>query len=530
MLNVVAYRSEEKDGQTLITNSNGESISSNNIDELLAFVNLQYQATLKVCWNLDSFISLILRHLSVDKLKELASPTHTTSDGKLFYIPSVLVVVVIGDQKSFFYHLAQYFDESPELTDLQEVKQKAQDILNTLHRMNQYPAKLTSPVSIYESCVMNHLDLPSIRDLPKDGSVDEIIPYSEATIGRSWVEAFKIGHWNADEIYSTDLQSAYPYEASKLGHYRYAKIFQSDKIHEDADYGFMTGRVTIYDDAKVSPIMFKTLEGDTINPIGSWDKEGDDKPYVLTLDEYKWLKRWHVGEFKIYNGYFVKFWSEIQPYYKPMNKLFQQRSISPLAKTLAKRQAAGATGKIIQKTTDEHGKEKVGRIYDPISAGIIRTRTRLQVAEYIYQNSLQDYLIHVGTDGIQSEKLVPIKQETKMGSWKLNEPTPTLVLSSGLVYFGNKHPKGLTYDTIKELIQKKPKTNYYQTSVNRRQTLNDAITLNDLSHIGEIKSFPSILDLTALKIETDRVFANYPKNGYDLLTNKYESTPIKIHK
>jgi hypothetical protein len=150
------------------------------------------------------------------------------------------------------------------------------------------------------------------------------------------------------------------------------------------------------------------------------------------------------------------------------------------------------------------------------------------VAEYIYQNSLQDYLIHVGTDGIQSEKLAPIKQETKMGSWKLNEPTPTLVLSSGLVYFGNKHPKGLTYDTIKELIQKKPKTNYYQTSVSRRQTLNDAIALNDLSHIGEIKSFPSTLDLTALKTETDRVFTSYPKCGKDLLEHKYSSEPIKV--
>jgi len=321
--------------------------------------------------------------------------------------------------------------------------------------------------------------------------------------------------------------SAYPSVASTLYHYRYSKITQSDKIPDDTDWGIMIGKVTVYDDTKVSPIMYRTEDGATINPNGTWDKEGNGEDYVLTLDEYKWLRKWNRGEFKPYNGYFIKYWSKIQPLYVPMQRLFNQRGISPLAKMLAKRQAAGVSGKIIQHTDDG----KVGRWYNPIwGGGMIRTLTRLNVADFIYENNLQDYIVHIGTDGILSEKNVAIPKVTKMGAWKLNEQEPAIVVSSGNVYFGNKKPHGLTYSDIIELIGYNPKSSYYHKPTEHRQTLGESLKLDDFEHLGDMKEWQSSLDLTSLKLETDRIFPNFPKTGKDLLENKYNSHPIFIER
>jgi hypothetical protein len=518
-INLIAYKSETIEDEVKIENSEGESISSNNLDELINFLCKDYGFSLKTFWNLDTGIAPLLSKIPISELKQLASPSRSSE--RFFYIPHVLFAIRFDETKSYFYHLEQYYDGEPEETDVQVIKQKALDLIETLKKMNQYATKLTSPVAIYESCVMKHFNLPTILNIPKE--FEEIIEYSEATIGRSWVEAFKVGHWNADEIYSLDIQSAYPAIASNLQDFRYSKMFQSDKIPErdKADWGFMVGEVEIYENQKASPIMYRTKEDMTINPIGKWDKEGIDKPYVLTLDEARWLQKRNAGSFKSYNGYFIKFWSEIRPLAVPMQRLFDQRQISSLAKMLCKREAAGVSGKIIQK--NELG--EVGKWYNPIWGSIIRTRTRLQCADLIYDNDLFDPLIHVGTDGILSEKDVPIRNETKMGSWKKNEPTPAFVLSSGRVYTGDKKPQGLTYDIIKRLIEDKPNSSYYSVNIKRRQTLSDCLSSDELSNIGKMKDFPLSLDLALLRLETDRNFKDFPKNGKELLEQKFSSTP-----
>jgi hypothetical protein len=535
MLKIIAYHSEFIDGKTLITNSEGQSVFSDNFNELISFISERYAFDIKVAWDLDVMVSMIIRYLPTYKLLELAGVKHETSG--LFYIPHILFMINSNEQKSFFYHLAQYYPELPEVTDVMEIKQKAQDILDALKKMKQYPAKLTSPASIYESTTMRHFVLPNINDLPQDGSMDEIVTYAETTIGRSWVEAFKIGHWKVNEIYSLDLSSAYPFQASKLYNYRYSKIKQSDKIPNDINpdsWGWMIGRITINDDVLVSPIMYKQPDGMTINPIGSWDKEGtDNHPYVLTLDEYNWIKKWNIGKFEIYNGYFVNFFSKVQPYALPMQRLFEQRSISLLCKMLAKRQAASATGKIIQQTAEydeatDTAIQKPTKYYDPLSASIIRTRTRLQVSEFIYKHSLQPHIAHVGTDGIQSEKIIDIPKLNQMGAWKLNNPTDTLIVSSGRVYFGDKHPFGLDHDMIIDMINNKPRSSYYENKISRRITLADCVDSQDFSHIGELQEYPSTLDLTILKLDNDRTFPKFPKTGKDLLSTKYNSVPLEV--
>ena len=112
------------------------------------------------------------------------------------------------------------------------------------------------------------------------------------------------------------------------------------------------------------------------------------------------------------------------------------------------------------------------------------------------------------------------------GNWKLTVVSSALVISSGLIFLGNKKPKGLYIQDILEMINEHPQSKYYCKVIPRRVTLGEAIKNGQLDKLGEIKDTYSSVDFSLLNPE--REFKKLPKTGGQLLNNKYESKPKKV--
>lgn len=254
-LKLVAYTSDvTPDGRVILTNSEEDSVISDNPYELLAFLGENFSddqyREMKVAFDLDTFIAPILKRLGVDVCRELAGASHSCDN--IFYIPSKVLVISTNGHKSYVYHIAQYFEDEPDPHDPLEIHAKASILLDAFRSMGLEPYKLTSPVAVYEAEVLNHMSIPTILDLPESRilgqDVDELINWAEQCVGKLWIENFAVGRWNADEIWSYDIQASFPSIAAQLPSIKYAKLAKSHFFAPDADWGFLKGEVTINPD------------------------------------------------------------------------------------------------------------------------------------------------------------------------------------------------------------------------------------------------------------------------------------------
>jgi hypothetical protein len=146
----------------------------------------------------------------------------------------------------------------------------------------------------------------------------------------------------------------------------------------------------------------------------------------------------------------------------------------------------------------------LGEFYNPISAAITRSRCRLAVGDFIWNNTLQNNLIAVQVDGILADRKVDINGNNNIGSWRLEETTPALVLGKGEIWKPTKKPLNLSMDKVVEAMKTHPQRDYYK--------FNDG----------------NFIDLTVMDGETDRIYDHFPKNGRQALNRTSDSKPIKV--
>jgi hypothetical protein len=284
------------------------------------------------------------------------------------------------------YHLSQYFPDCPEPKTLQELQDYANQLMQALDKMGMFSNKLSSPVAIYEDCVLRYLTLPTIvsSKIPKQAA-----EFAWRCSGKLWIEAFSLG-WHK-EVWDYDLQSAFPNIAKDLLDTTNANWIKDDKIHIDANYGFCKGIVTIQKNIKVSPIIYEDEQGNLSTPIGIWNT-------YLTLAEILFIEKWKLGTFEIHEGH----WCYCQPYAsKPLlniaNRLLAyKQSDNKIIQLLAKRMSVvGLYGKF----GEEH-KDSFGKFFNPCWFSYISTLCRLSVADFIYRHNIEDSVLHISVDGI----------------------------------------------------------------------------------------------------------------------------------
>ena len=377
MIKIVAYTTEVIGNEILIQDSEGESVQSSDVNTLISFLHEPFPdyLAIKIFWDLDTSLAPILRKLGISACRKLASASHTYEN--LFYIPSKLFRIEGNGKLSFFYHLAQYYIDEPEPNNVDTIAGMAQNVIDGFRSMGLNPKKLTSPVAIYESEVMSHLKIPTIMNIP--GEHENLIEYSENCLGfpdrlHFWIQAYQVGHWREGDIFEYDLRAAYPFQAMQLPSLQYAKYAKArttkfqysmnyDKLGGEPDWGFMKGIATIDDSVKVSPIFNE--EGKQVT--GKF-------PAYITWQEYKWIKKWGIGDFKIDDGYFLKFTSYIYPMEIPLKRLFNQRGFGTITDMLSKRiSTAVGFGKFLEK----HEDGMVGNYYNPPYACMVVSQNNL---------------------------------------------------------------------------------------------------------------------------------------------------------
>jgi len=200
-MRIIAYQTQVNNSKVQLLESTGEATIFTN-DFFLLFGTLlePYERTIRVTWELDATVAPLLKLLGEERCGRLhrthkcrLSPTES-----IFYVPgkvfSVDGVIVVDSKyykaKSSLYDLAQYYPELDEPEDLIEVQQLGEKLMYELKKMGLQPSKLTSPVAIYEECVMRRLDLPTVVDMPKEAA-----EMAYRCSGKLWIEAHQIGYW-----------------------------------------------------------------------------------------------------------------------------------------------------------------------------------------------------------------------------------------------------------------------------------------------------------------------------------------------
>lgn len=552
MILTIAYSIKEVDGEVVITNSQGESISTSSAINLLRFLAKNYtkdgQEALnrKMFWDLDGCISIVMKKLGMRVCSELVKEpdcealwTYEGKEAKLLDIKSKgkemiesmfslyyhrgtsLGLQVHGYRKSYFYNLVQFFETDEEITDCQQILKKAKELVDAFFSMGLNPLKMSSPIAVYQSNVLEHINFPTLADLPSSLSekdCDLLTGWSEQIMHREWTTALAVGMWKEGESFEYDLTSAYGFFFSELYNYKYATFWHSDKPVKEAQWGVMKGRVTIKPDVKCSPICYKKENGQTINPAGcSWED-------VITLPEARWMYRRNIGVFELYDGIFWKQNAPVQPFKVQMQRIFGQREKGGLVKKLAKRIGASAWAKCIQKSSNGGG----NKFYSPVLALQVKTNCRLAVANFIYDNNLQDSVLHIGTDGVRASKHIPIPESIAMGSWKGNKSDACISLSPGVIYTSEHKPGGLYLEDIVKMIWEHPNETYYATKKTRHLTLGEAVEMGNLDKVGDLMEFQTSIDLIDARLRQDMEFPDFPTCGKDLVEKKYYGKTVKI--
>jgi hypothetical protein len=528
-MRIVAYKISNTENGVCIEESTGETITSKNIFELLDFICEPFQTKdeiedegvkiLKVCWDLNASVAPLLSLLGRENC-ELLQKKHKIKlkEYQLFYIPDKIFCARFIPPQSRngeliqldckLYDISQYYTEKEEPQTINDLLQLGKDLLKTLQKMYLKTTKLTSPVAIYEDAVLSKMNLPKIWDLPKP-----VAEYANECSRRLWIETYQIGFFK--DAVSLDIVSSFPSAARDLIDIRQCEWIRSPKWQPKACYGYCRGKITIYDNVKVSPIMYRNKQGELLTPTGQWVT-------YLTKEEIEFINKWGIGEFEIYDAWWAIPTVEKlrQPLKLVLDNLLVYKSLGGLQSTIAKRISTGNFyGKFGQELDDE-----VGDYWNPVWFAEISTQIRLKVAEFIYENNIQDNIIHIGVDGIILDTIIPA-QGNAVGQWKLAGISDCLSISSGLVYMDDKKPKGLSLQDILSLIEEHPQKNIYTKTFKKVVTLGDALN-SKFEDLGKIRDTFSTINL--ITMQHDRVFNDLPLTGGQLMKNIYKSIPQHI--
>ena len=200
-MRIIAYKTLVNNSKVQLLESTGEATKfTDDFYELLYFILEPYERTIRITWELDATVAPILKLLGEQRCSRLHR-THkcrlSPAEG-IFYVPdkvfSIDGIIRVDNlnykTKSSLYDLAQYYPELDEPEDLIEVQQLGEKLMYELKKMGLQPSKLTSPVAIYEECVMRRLDLPTVVDMPKEAA-----EFAYRCSGKLWIEAHQIGYW-----------------------------------------------------------------------------------------------------------------------------------------------------------------------------------------------------------------------------------------------------------------------------------------------------------------------------------------------
>lgn len=401
-MKIIAIKTAATENGIAITRSDIGICFSDDLEELLDFIRKDTDDSLLLAWNLDETVAPILRKLGEELCKKLwdnASVEYRKYS--IFYVQNKVFAVSL--KKEFgknvsIYHLSQYFSDEVEPEDINGIVQYGERLVEANHKMKLYGKKYSSPIALFEQCVLKYTDMPTMKN---SNMPMELAEWAWECAGKQWVEAFKIGHW--DKAYAYDLSSAYSSVLRDMIDIRECDFVKDTKYHPEAFYGFCKGIVTINDNVTVHPVMHELIDMDEKRfntPVGIY-------PEKITKAMWDFIRRWKIGYYELEAAW----WIIPQ---KPLHLKFPLRNLierlwkfkasdDKLISSLAKRTINSLYGKSL-----EERKKGFGEFFNPVWGCYCSDLTKLEVCRQIYTHKAMNNLIHISVDGFETDK--PLSQ------------------------------------------------------------------------------------------------------------------------
>lgn len=498
-----------KTGKVNIKCSLEDPLTTNRLDAVLEYLLEDYNEPrinrVKVCWNVTEFIEPILTLLTKEQRDQLLNnnmvdllvPERNGITFKKFHVrywPYKALRIYYLKYETAIFSLFRYYDTWDEWDehipeDEFEVKNLGDYLLERLNDMQIFKGKkitnLSSPISIYETTIMRHMDIPTHTKVPREAK-EAVIDYAWYCVAKPWISAFKLGYWDEGECFDYDIISAYGSEVAKLYHTGAATYQKSDSFVKGAHWGYLKGKAKI--DAPISPIILD--DGSCL--VG-------EKEVETTLDVVRCIYKYQLGSFDLHDGWFLTFKHGQRPFKIPMERLFNERNSKGLRKAIAKQLGASFWGKFAEYHPGDSN--PFGKYANLFYAAQITNGINIELVKFILDNNLLDALIHIRTDGVllDTQALIDkVKGIGKLGQWRLDNTGPALVAGPHKQWLG----KYRDFDKVMGFLKDNPK---------RRTS----------EH----------LDFVTMAEDQNRVFKKLPADAKDLFAKKYTSAPkiLTIH-
>jgi len=474
---VLGFDTETCNGKAfLVACSNGEYVKPESIYDILCFLTKdKFRKTLNFFYNIDFDFFAIAKYLNDKEINDLWYTNHVDIDGySIDYIRKRMFK--IGKHKNVwkFYDLFQYFNSSLEYASskyLNEHKKEVdvskfsdmdyvqhnfdtilkycvQDCILTAKlgcyiqdKFNQLGVSFTNPVSLASiSCRYLFSQYP----FPKF-EWTEYQQYALYSYYGGRFECFKRGY--IPNVYEYDLNSAYPFEMSRLPDITLGKWVKETEIPDNVDIGFVKCKVNVYD-----------------NYIGSLPYRQDllvkfpvfkSNEWYMTFDDYKFVVNHNLADIEFIDGWF--FYPDVLQYpFRYMQDLYKMRSEAKQTDNglnlPLKILMNSLYGKFIERVRilvedgdfetcdffdyDKNGKlrtymykYRTGNIFCPVYASLITSRTRLRLLDSMLR--YKDNVIACFTDSIFFDKPV-MSSSREFGGWKKELEGEMVLICSGV--------------------------------------------------------------------------------------------------
>ena len=372
------------------------------------------------------------------------------------------------------------------------------------------PKYFTSHASLSKQYFRYNCRIPSLKYIPTN-----ILDIALSTYYGGRFEVLKRGYF--DQLYSYDINSAYPETICMLPSFKYGKWNKVKQINDNETIGFY--KVVIKIPQQYISAMPIRLKNKTIlyasGIFATW----------ITWYEADLLRDYIK---KVVYGYEYSSWrKEYFPYKDAMNDLYKEKLRNKYTNEvfywLVKLTMNSLYGCFIERHRKSNGKIYTGILFNSVYASIITARTRWKLLKDV---GIENYhkIVAFHTDSVITTEPLNLTINDDMGNWSIEAEGFGVILKSGIYQIADK---------IKRRCFSSKKINWIRAlewfgytdiiKIPRQKVIKIAESLRRWNTIERVNEF--IKASTTLKINTEskREWNDVFKNCNDLLSRNISS-------
>lgn len=395
--------------------------------------------------------------------------------------------------------------------------------------------KPLSHAKISENHIKNNCQYPKI---PK--AIKHYHNFAHASYHGGIFETLQRGFFDED-LYSYDINSAYPFEMAQLPHWADGRFIEVDKPSKDVDYGWyfvsFNCRWIPFDDA--------TAYEPTVNFNGQDVKivlnnkrvvypEGD-RVQVITRRELDFLKQYGY-KYKVIVGleWIRETWKHDAPFWWILNAYNERKKIKQADKDDLRQLALKICYNSAYGKTAQH-KTGFGTLTNFFYASIITAGCRVNIAEIAEENLKNT--VEIATDGILLNKPLDIPESSKLGGWEVKEYSAGLIIGSGMhqLYYKDgsydTYMRGITnkrdYDLMSKIKAEGDKAEIPFTKTRPIQ-IGECISHIHALDLNDLNRFTPVTRSLNVNSDTKHHWNKEYSDFNDLLDNRTYAKPLNV--